>query len=131
METEAFEWPGSSSAPPVFVDWRAARVRRYLPQFTADRKLPPPGRFYQLYLISRFGSDFWSFAPAAGVDEDPVTGSAHCGLADYWGRKLDKTVLIGYQASARGGIVHVMIQDNRVILSGDGIIVAEGELLVG
>ena len=75
--------------------------------------------------VSRF------FAPAAGIDEDPVTGSAHCALADYWGRKLDKSVLVAYQASARGGIVHVMIQDNRVILSGDGIIVAEGELLVG
>ncbi len=49
--------------------------------------------------VSRF------FAPAAGVNEDPVTGSAHCCLADYWGNKLNKQTLTGYQASKRGGVV--------------------------
>jgi PhzF family phenazine biosynthesis protein len=75
--------------------------------------------------VSRF------FAPAAGIDEDPVTGSAHCCLADFWGRRLGKTTLDGYQASARGGIVHVERRGERVILGGQGVVIARGELLVG
>jgi len=75
--------------------------------------------------VSRF------FAPAVGVDEDPVTGSAHCCLADFWGKRLNKTKLIGYQASARGGIVQVEVRGERVMLSGEGVIVAAGEILVG
>ena len=74
--------------------------------------------------VSRF------FAPKAGIDEDPVTGSAHCCLADYWGKKLGRLKLTGYQASARGGIVRVEIVGNRVMLRGDAVIVAQGELLV-
>ena len=77
----------------------------------------------QFDFVSRF------FAPAAGIDEDPVTGSAHCSLADYWGPRLGKTKLIGYQASQRGGIVHVELRGNRVILGGDAIIFAAGTLL--
>jgi len=60
-----------------------------------------------------------------------VTGSAHCCLADFWGKRLNKTRLIGYQASARGGIVHVEVRGERVLLGGEGIIVAEGELTIG
>ncbi len=78
----------------------------------------------QFDFVSRF------FAPAAGVDEDPVTGSAHCCLADYWGRRLSKTKLVGYQASQRGGVVHVEICGERVLLGGTGVIVAQGELLL-
>jgi PhzF family phenazine biosynthesis protein len=74
--------------------------------------------------ISRF------FAPAAGVDEDPVTGSAHCCLADYWGRLLNKKTMVGYQASSRGGVVRVELCGDRVLLGGQGVIVARGELLV-
>jgi PhzF family phenazine biosynthesis protein len=73
--------------------------------------------------VSRF------FAPSAGVDEDPVTGSAHCCLAQFWGERLGKAKMTGYQASARGGMVHVEIKGSRVILSGTAVIVAEGELL--
>jgi predicted PhzF superfamily epimerase YddE/YHI9 len=73
--------------------------------------------------VSRF------FAPASGIDEDPVTGSAHCCLADYWGRKLGKTKLVAYQASSRGGIVDVQLQGGRVLLGGQAVIVAQGELL--
>lgn len=79
----------------------------------------------QFNFVSRF------FAPAAGIDEDPVTGSAHCCLADFWGKRLNKTKMIGYQASARGGIVHVEVRGERVMLGGEGVIFAEGELLVG
>jgi PhzF family phenazine biosynthesis protein len=79
----------------------------------------------QFDFVSRF------FAPAVGVDEDPVTGSAHCCLAAFWGRRLNKAKLIGYQASARGGIVHVEVRGERVVLGGEGVVVAEGELTVG
>lgn len=74
--------------------------------------------------VSRF------FGPRAGIDEDPVTGSAHCTLAAYWGRKLGKSKMVGYQASKRSGIVNVEIQTSRVLLGGEAVIIAEGMLLV-
>jgi predicted PhzF superfamily epimerase YddE/YHI9 len=74
--------------------------------------------------VSRF------FAPAQGIDEDPVTGSAHCALGDYWGKKLSKQILIGRQISSRGGVVHVEVLGQRVMLGGEAIVVARGELLV-
>jgi PhzF family phenazine biosynthesis protein len=75
--------------------------------------------------VSRF------FAPAVGVDEDPVCGSAHCCLAPYWGKQLGKSKMVGYQASARGGIVYVEVRGQRVILGGKGVIFAAGEIAVG
>lgn len=74
--------------------------------------------------VSRF------FGPRAGIDEDPVTGSAHCTLAAYWGRILGKSRMVGYQASKRSGIVTVEIQASRVLLGGEAVIIAEGTLLV-
>jgi len=74
-----------------------------------------------------FASRF--FAPALGVDEDPVCGSAHCCLAPYWSEKLGKTKMVGHQVSARSGIVHVELRGDRVQLGGEGVIVAAGELL--
>jgi len=78
------------------------------------------------------GFDFVSrfFAPGAGIDEDPVTGSAHCCLADFWGRRLGKTAMIGFQASRRTGIVHVRLDGDRVKLGGQAVTVARGTLLV-
>ena len=73
--------------------------------------------------ISRF------FAPAAGVDEDPVTGSAHCALGPYWAARLGKTDLLGYQASARGGVIRVNVRGDRVLLGGQAVTVLRGELL--
>src|SRR6185369_2531042 len=77
------------------------------------------------------GIDFISrfFAPAAGVNEDPVTGSAHCALAPYWAGKLGRTSLTGYQASRRGGIVRVEVKNDRVLLGGKAVTVLRGELL--
>ena len=75
--------------------------------------------------VSRF------FAPRAGVDEDPVTGSAHCALAPYWTAKLGRPELVGYQASARGGTVRVRLQGDRVILGGQAVTVLRGELSAG
>ncbi len=70
-----------------------------------------------------------AFFPALGIDEDPVTGSAHCCLGPYWAERLDKTELVGYQASARGGVVKVHVQDDRVLLGGQAVTVMKIELL--
>jgi PhzF family phenazine biosynthesis protein len=70
------------------------------------------------------------FAPALGINEDPVTGSAHCYLAHYWGTRLGKRSLMGYQASERSGIVGCTWKDDRVILRGKAVTVFKGELLV-
>lgn len=77
------------------------------------------------------GVDFLSrfFAPGAGIDEDPVTGSAHCGLGPYWGGRLHKTELVGYQVSQRGGIVRVGLRGERVLLGGQAVTVLRGELV--
>jgi PhzF family phenazine biosynthesis protein len=75
--------------------------------------------------VSRF------FAPASGVPEDPVTGSAHCSLGPYWSEKLGKTDLVGYQASSRGGVVKVQVRDDRVLLGGQAVTVLRGELVDG
>lgn len=72
--------------------------------------------------VSRF------FGPAVGVDEDPVTGSAHCCLGPYWKSRLDKTTFIAYQASGRGGVVHVRVEGDRVKLGGRAITTLRGEL---
>jgi len=73
--------------------------------------------------VSRF------FAPGAGIDEDPVTGSAHCCLGPYWGERLGKGELTGFQASARGGLVRVRLAGPRVKLGGRAVTVFQGELL--
>jgi PhzF family phenazine biosynthesis protein len=79
---------------------------------------------------SRPGADFVSrfFAPAVGVPEDPVTGSAHCTLAPYWCQRLGRDSLTGYQASPRGGTVQVRVQGDRVMLAGRAVTVLAGEL---
>lgn len=76
------------------------------------------------------GADFVSrfFAPAAGVDEDPVTGSAHCVLAPHWAERLGRAALVGFQASARGGFVRVAAEAGRVRLGGRAVTVLRGTL---
>ncbi len=78
------------------------------------------------------GYDFVSrfFAPAFGVPEDPVTGSAHCCLGPFWQQRLGRDELVGYQASARGGVVHVRLAGDRVLLGGQAVTVMRGELTV-
>lgn len=73
--------------------------------------------------VSRF------FAPRFGVDEDPVTGSAHCVLAPFWGNRFGRRELVGYQASRRGGRVRVAWRGDRVEISGQAVTVSEGTLL--
>ncbi len=73
--------------------------------------------------VSRF------FAPAAGIPEDPVTGSAHCCLGPYWAERLGKDEMVGFQASARGGVVRVRLAGDRVKLVGQAVTVIRGELV--
>lgn len=76
------------------------------------------------------GHDFVSrfFAPAVGVAEDPVTGSAHTALAPYWSARLGRDRLVGRQVSARGGLVHTEVRGDRVRLSGNAVTVLDGTL---
>lgn len=106
-----------------------AEVRKILPNYDAllqvdmrsvavtAKASSPPFDF-----VSRY------FAPAVGVNEDPVTGSAHCALATYWASRLGKTEMLAYQASARGGVMRVRLQGERVILIGQAVTVFEGRL---
>ncbi len=107
----------------------AAAVRGLSPDICAIANLDAPG-----VIVTAAGdgtSDFVSrfFAPRLGVDEDPVTGAAHCCLAPYWAPRLGRTRLVGYQASARGGFVGVEVVGDRVHLHGRAVTVMRGELL--
>ena len=73
--------------------------------------------------VSRF------FAPAVGINEDPVTGSAHCYLTPYWGAKFGKNDLVGYQASERTGVIQCKWMNDRVSIGGEAVTVLKGELL--
>jgi predicted PhzF superfamily epimerase YddE/YHI9 len=79
-----------------------------------------PGGRYDF--VSRF------FAPADGIPEDPVTGSAHTALAPFWSERLGRDDLTGLQASARGGIVRTSIHGDRVHLTGQAVVVLDGTL---
>jgi len=87
-----------------------------------DVVVTAPGIEYDF--VSRY---FW---PANGGDEDPVTGSIHTGLAPYWSKRLAKTMLLAYQASSRGGVLHCQVQDERVCIAGYAKTYLEGQLLL-
>jgi predicted PhzF superfamily epimerase YddE/YHI9 len=76
------------------------------------------------------GYDFVSrcFFPNVGIDEDPVTGSAHTALAPFWSARLGRPDLTGLQASARSGLVRTALRGERTLLTGDAVTVIEGEL---
>ncbi len=115
----------------VLLDSEAA-VRSLQPDFVRLNQLPVRGVIVtsaaddaQFDFVSRF------FGPAVGIDEDPVTGSAHCVLAPFWSERLGKTDMTAYQASARGGVVHVRLAGERVILGGTAVTVFRGHLTAG
>lgn len=83
-----------------------------------------PGGGAGIDFVSRF------FAPAVGVPEDPVTGSAHCALAPYWGERLGRPALLGHQISKRGGVVRVERRGERVLLGGQAVTVVVGRVAV-
>ncbi len=105
-------------------------VRALAPDHSALRKFEVRGAIVtarssspDFDFVSRF------FAPGAGVDEDPVTGSAHTALGPYWAGRLGKQEMTAYQASARGGVVKVTMAGDRVLLGGQAVTVMTGELL--
>lgn len=105
-------------------------VRGAVPDHGLLRKLPVRG-----VILTAAGADPYDFvsrffAPGAGVDEDPVTGSAHCTLGPYWARRLGRTSFLAWQASARGGAVRVRVEGERVKLAGKAVTVLSGRLLV-
>jgi PhzF family phenazine biosynthesis protein len=108
-----------------------ATVRALAPDFSLLRRVAARGVMVtapsddpSFHFVSRF------FAPAVGVDEDPVTGSAHCCLGPFWAARLATTELRAYQASARGGVLEVRLAGDRVILGGRAVTVLCGDLVV-
>lgn len=105
-------------------------VRNMKPNFTLLEAISSRG-FIVTSLIASPEYDFVSrfFAPGVGVNEDPVTGSAHCCLGPFWVNRLGRNELIAYQASARGGVVRVRVGRKRVWLEGQAVTVFRGKLL--
>jgi len=105
-------------------------VRGLKPDFTVLKNIPVRGVIVTSRAISP-GYDFISrfFAPAAGVNEDPVTGSAHCTLGPFWRRHLGKADFLACQASERGGTLRVRVAGDRVHLGGKAVTVFRGELI--
>ncbi len=106
-------------------------VRNLKPDFSALKKITDCGVIVtsessskEFDFISRF------FAPAYGIDEDPVTGSAHCVLGPHWSKKLNKKNMRAFQASKRGGVLSVRVDDERVYIAGEAVTVLKGELVV-
>jgi PhzF family phenazine biosynthesis protein len=104
-------------------------LRSLQPDFSRLDKIPMRGIIVtsasddpRFDFVSRF------FAPTVGIDEDPVTGSAHCSLGPFWSERLGKTDMTAFQASARGGIVHVRVSGDRVLLGGQAVTVFSGVL---
>jgi predicted PhzF superfamily epimerase YddE/YHI9 len=104
-------------------------VRSLAPRLDSFRELDArgviataPGR--ESDFVSRF------FAPAAGVDEDPVTGSAHCTLVPYWSARLGRNHLKALQVSARGGELWCEQRGDRVILAGKAVLFLEGAIRI-
>lgn len=107
-----------------------AEVRQLKPNFRRLAEIEARGIIVTAKSSTR-GYDFVSrfFAPAYGIDEDPVTGSAHCALGPYWGKKLGKKRMFARQISSRGGELYVVPTEERVFLSGQAVTVLRGELL--
>ena len=122
-------WVGASSFDYLVEVASESVLRQTSPDFGRLKALPVRGVIVTAAaqdgpfdFVSRF------FAPGSGIDEDPVTGSAHCTLAPYWASKLGKNEMLGFQASRRGGEVRVKVDGDRVCLRGDAVTVLSGEL---
>ena len=122
---------GYNSADYLIVVYNQEIVEKLDPDFRLMGKVETRGvivsaraRDEGLDFVSRF------FGPAAGIDEDPVTGSAHCCLGPYWAKELNKTTLSARQISARGGNIQVLVANDRVFLTGKAITMLEGKLMI-
>ena len=128
-------WSGASEWD-VAVELESARaVRELTPDLARLRALTSPegphgvivtaaGDAADVDYVCRY------FAPGVGIDEDPVTGAAQCVLGLWWAHRLGRTGLIAHQVSARGGVVGVVVADDRVHLAGNAVTVFRGELSV-
>ncbi len=105
-------------------------VRGLNPDFNLLKRVPARGIIVTSAALGK-DYDFVSrfFAPAVGVDEDPVTGSAHCCLGPYWSAKLKKMELTAFQASARSGLIRIRLGGDRVFISGKAVTILRGELV--
>lgn len=124
------DYVGINSARFLLVDISDQdRVRLLAPDFVKLAKLEP-----RAVIVTAKGTgktDFVSrfFGPNVGVNEDPVTGAAHCMLGPYWKKKLGKDEMKAYQSSKRGGFVRVRPETDRTYLSGEAVLISRGELL--
>jgi PhzF family phenazine biosynthesis protein len=102
------------------------------PDFALLNKFPVRGVIVTSIAVSH-GYDFVSrfFAPAVGINEDPVTGSAHCCLGPFWKERLNKNEFVAYQASFRGGVIRVRVGEKRVYIGGQAVTIVRGELTPG
>ena len=112
------------------VEVEESEVHSMKPNFSLLKTIPVRGVMVtaassnpEFDFISRF------FAPGSGIDEDPVTGSAHCALTPFWAERLGKTEMMAHQASARGGVLKVSLQGDRVRIAGKAVTVLRGDLL--
>ena len=113
----------------VEIDSEAA-VREVKPDFSLLQTLPVQGVIVtSLSASPDFDFVCRYFAPAAGINEDPVTGSAYCCLGPFWQQRLKKDAFLAQQVSPRGGIVRVRLSGDRVLLGGKAITVLRAELL--
>ncbi len=124
--------PNAADGPSWLVELESeAAVAGLRPDFRALAAVPGHAVIATAQ-ASAEGRDFVSrfFAPKAGIDEDPVTGSSHCSLAPFWAARLGRSELVGYQRSARTGIVRVRLRGDRVDLLGQAVTVLQGALIV-
>ena len=129
-EPAAFQFIGRSKFDYLIELPDEDTVRRLTPNHHLLRQLPVRGIIVTARANPGQPWDFVSrfFAPGSGIDEDPVTGSAHCALAPYWFQKTGQAEMTGCQASPRGGIVKVRPVGDRVFLSGQAVTVLRGKL---
>jgi PhzF family phenazine biosynthesis protein len=124
-------WIGRNRLDWIVVLDRESDVRELVPDLARLKSIPARGVMVTAAADAEAGYDFVSrfFAPAFGIDEDPVTGSAHCCLAPYWAERWGKDALVGRQVSARGGTVRVQMRGPRIALGGKAVTVLHGQLL--
>ena len=121
-------WKCTCTSPITWRCWiRPPRYVRSPPDFAAIARLDRPGLIVTAQGEGEFDFTSRYFAPAKGVDEDPVTGGAHCMLAPFWAPRLRKQAFVARQASRRGGTVRCALEGDRVRLEGGCVFYLEGE----
>lgn len=122
----------ATSAPDYLVEVESETIlHRLRPDFEKLIGLPLHGTIVTCVSANpRYDYMLRYFAPADGVDEDPVTGAAHCSLGPFWSHRLDRTTLRAHQLSARGGTAQIVCTADRVLVSGRAVTVWRGESLV-